>query len=92
MEFMSVFLPVAWHQTLKTIDKYFYNPIKLVGQFTFLVILAQAGSSRLVTEEFRVRSQASPCRIFGGQAVNGTRSSPRTSGFPCQYVTSPRYS
>jgi hypothetical protein len=44
--------------------------------------MAQAGSRRPVTAEARVRSQVSPCGIFGGQSVTGTVFFPEYFGFP----------
>ena len=38
-----------------------------------------------LTTEALIRSQTSPCKICGGQSGAGTRSSPSTSVFPCQY-------
>jgi hypothetical protein len=47
--------------------------------------MAEAISRRPLTAEARIRSRVSPCVICGGQIGTGTGSSPRTSGFPCQF-------
>jgi hypothetical protein len=47
--------------------------------------VAQVVSCWLLVAEARVPSQASPCKISGGQSVIGTGFSPSTSVFPCQY-------
>ena len=46
--------------------------------------VAQAVSRRPLTAKDRVRSQASPCGICGGQSDTSTGFSPSTSVFPCQ--------
>jgi len=42
-------------------------------------------NSGYLTAEARLRLQASPCKMFGGQSGTGTRCSPSTSVFPCRY-------
>jgi hypothetical protein len=47
--------------------------------------MAQEVSRRPLTAEARVRSRVSPRGICGGQSGTGTRFSPSTSVFPCQF-------
>jgi hypothetical protein len=47
--------------------------------------IAQVVSRRPVTAEAQVRARVNPCSIYGGQSGIGTRFSPSSSVFPCQY-------
>jgi hypothetical protein len=47
--------------------------------------MAQAVSRRPLNTKARVRSRVSTCGICGGQSGTGTRFSPSTSVFPCQF-------
>jgi hypothetical protein len=47
--------------------------------------MAEAFSRRPLTGKARIRSQASPCEIYGGQSGAGTGFSPSSSVFRCQY-------
>jgi hypothetical protein len=48
-------------------------------------VMAQALSHRPLTAEAWIRSWVGPYGIFGGQSGTGTRLSPSTSVFPCQF-------
>jgi hypothetical protein len=47
--------------------------------------MAQAVSHWPVTSENQVLARVNPCGIYGGQIGTGTRVSPSSSDFPCQY-------
>jgi hypothetical protein len=47
--------------------------------------MAVAVRHRPLTVETWARSQASPCKIYGGQSGTVTGFSPSTSVFPCHY-------
>ena len=51
----------------------------------FYVLLRWMGASQPLIAETRVRTQARPCEISGGQSGTVTGFSPSTSAFPCQY-------
>jgi hypothetical protein len=49
--------------------------------------MAQVASRRPLTAEARARALVNPCGICGGQSGTGTGFSPRSSVFPCQYLS-----